>query len=46
MTIEKTPLKFLGVLTPLWGLRLGVKKTGGFEVNRLNYVLEFGAGTW
>lgn len=46
VTITKTPLKFLGVLTPFWGLRLGVKNTGAFDIDSLNYVVEFGAGVW
>jgi hypothetical protein len=46
VTITKTPLKFLGVLTPFWGLRVGIKNTGAFQIDHLNYVVEFGAGVW
>jgi hypothetical protein len=46
VTITKTPLRFLGLLTPFWGLRLGIKNTGAFQIDHLNYVVEFGAGVW
>jgi hypothetical protein len=46
VTITKTPLKFLGALTPFWGLRVGIKNTGAFQIENLNYVVEFGAGVW
>jgi hypothetical protein len=46
VNVLHSPLKFLGKLTPYWGLRAGVKNTGAFEVNRIGYVLEFGAGSF
>jgi hypothetical protein len=41
-----TPLKFLTVFTDYWGLRLGIKNRGFFDINRFSYVLEFGAGSF
>jgi hypothetical protein len=41
-----TPLKFLTVFTDYWGLRIGLKYRGFFDVNRVTYVLEFGAGSF
>ncbi len=41
-----TPLKPLAKITELWGLRVGVKATGGFDIDQLTYVLEFGAGAF
>lgn len=46
ITKSPAPLKYLGKLTEFWGFRAGVKNTGFFEINRLRYVLEFGAGTF
>lgn len=46
VNVLNSPLKFLGKLTPFWGLRAGVKNTGAFSVNRIGYVLEFGAGSF
>jgi hypothetical protein len=44
--VSHSPAKFLGLLTDFWGLRLGVKNNGFFEIDRLRYVVELGAGTW
>jgi hypothetical protein len=41
-----SPLKFLTVLTDFWGFRAGVKNYGFTDIERLTYVLEFGAGAW
>ena len=46
VNVLHSPLKFLGKLTPSWGLRAGVKNTGAFTVNRIGYVLELGAGSF
>jgi hypothetical protein len=46
VNVLHSPLKFLGKLTPYWGLRAGVKNTGAFTVNRIGYVLELGAGSF
>jgi hypothetical protein len=46
VNVEHSPLKFLGFLTPYWGLRAGIKNRGFFDVNRLTYVLELGAGSF
>lgn len=44
--VTYSPFKFLSILSPFWGLRLGVKNTGFMSINHLNYILEFGAGVW
>ena len=41
-----TPLKFLTVFTDYWGLRVGIKNRGFFDIDHLTYVLEFGAGSF
>lgn len=46
VNVMHTPVKFLGTLTPYWGLRAGIKNRGAFDVNRITYVLEFGAGSF
>jgi hypothetical protein len=46
VNVLHSPLKFLGKLTPYWGLRAGIKNTGAFTVNRIGYVLEIGAGSF
>lgn len=46
VNMTHTPLKFLGALTDFWGIRTGVKATGGFEIKQLDYVIEVGAGTF
>ena len=44
--IGQTPLKFLSVLTDFWGLRVGVKNYGFFDIDRFSYVIELGAGSF
>jgi len=46
VNINETPFKALHVLTDYWGLRAGVKYRGAMNINRLTYVLEFGAGSF
>ena len=46
VNISHSPLRFLTFFTDFWGLRAGVKNRGFFEINRLSYVLEVGAGAW
>lgn len=46
VNVEHTPLKVLSFFTPYWGFRAGIKNRGFFNVNRLTYVLEFGAGSF
>jgi hypothetical protein len=41
-----SPLKFLTALTDFWGFRAGIKNYGFTDIERLTYVLEFGAGAW
>jgi hypothetical protein len=40
-----SPLKFLP-FTDFWGARVGIKNYGFFQIDKLTYVLEFGAGVW
>lgn len=44
--ISHTPFKSLTRLTDFWGVRVGVKNKGSFDINRFTYVLEIGAGAW
>ena len=44
--VTYSPLKFLGVLTNFWGIRLGVKARGFMKIDDLSYVFEVGAGVW
>ncbi|NMO13570.1 hypothetical protein HPC49_00440 [Pyxidicoccus fallax] len=46
VNISRSPVSALRVLTDFWGLRLGIKSYGFFDVDRLTYVFEVGAGTW
>jgi hypothetical protein len=46
VNINETPLKALHVLTDYWGLRAGIRYRGAMSINRLGYVLEFGAGSF
>ena len=46
VNINETPFRALHVLTDYWGLRAGVKYRGAMSINQLNYVLEFGAGSF
>lgn len=39
-------LKFLSFISEFWGFRVGIKNTGFPDINRLNYIFEFGAGVW
>jgi hypothetical protein len=41
-----SPLKFLTFFTDFWGFRAGIKNYGFTDIDRLTYVLEFGAGAW
>jgi hypothetical protein len=40
------PVSLLSKITPFWGTRLGIRSRGGFDVNRIRYVVEFGAGSF
>lgn len=44
--VTYSPLKFLAVFSPLWGIRLGIKNKGFMAIDHLNYVIEVGAGVW
>jgi hypothetical protein len=46
VNVLHSPMKFLGKLTPYWGLRAGIRNTGGFDIERFTYVLEVGAGSF
>ncbi len=41
-----SPFKFLSKLTDFWGLRIGIRNVGAFDINRMVYVIELGAGVW
>jgi hypothetical protein len=44
--IGSSPLSFLSFLTDFWGFRVGIKNYGFFDIDRLTYVLEVGAGSF
>ncbi len=44
--VTYSPLKFLGFISPFWGVRLGIKNKGFMAIDHLNYVIEIGAGVW
>jgi hypothetical protein len=46
VNLTHSPLKLLTAVTDFWGFRAGIKNDGFFDIERLRYVLEFGAGTW
>lgn len=46
VNINETPFKLLHHFTDYWGLRVGIKNRGAFNINQLTYVLEFGAGSF
>jgi hypothetical protein len=46
VNINETPFRALHVFTDYWGLRAGVKYRGAMNIDRLTYVLEFGAGSF
>lgn len=45
VNVSHSPLKFLP-FTDYWGVRLGIKNRGFWSVDRLTYVIEFGAGSF
>jgi hypothetical protein len=46
VNINETPLKKLSFFTDYWGIRLGLRNRGFFDVEHLTYVLEVGAGSF
>jgi len=46
VNLSLTPMKFLTKLTDFWGVRFGIKSVGAFDIKRLMFVVEIGAGTW
>jgi hypothetical protein len=44
--VQFSPFKFLAKLTDFWGLRIGIRNVGAFDINRMVYVIELGAGVW
>jgi hypothetical protein len=44
--VKHSPMSFLSSITDFWGLRLGMKYKGFWDVGELSYVVEIGAGTW
>ena len=43
--IAYSPLRFLP-FTDFWGVRLGVKNWGFWDIERMTYVMEIGAGSF
>ena len=46
VNVSHSPFKFLTKVTDFWGVRAGIKNNGFFDIDRLRYVFEVGAGTW
>lgn len=46
VNVSHTPVKFLTFFTDYWGFRAGIKNRGFFDIDRLTYVPEFGAGSF
>jgi hypothetical protein len=44
--VSTSAFRFLGLFTDFWGFRAGIKNYGFFDIDRLTYVLEVGAGAW
>ena len=44
--IGQSPLKFLSFITEFWGMRVGIKNYGFFDIDRFKYVVEIGAGSF
>jgi len=44
--LAHSPFSFMSFLTDFWGIRVGVKNYGFWDIDRLTYVLEIGSGTW
>ena len=44
--VGQSPLKFLTFITDFWGMRVGIKNYGFFDIDRLTYVVEIGAGSF
>jgi len=44
--ISNSPVRFLTLFTDFWGLRVGIKNTGFFDIDRFRYVFEVGAGAF
>ena len=44
--LAHSPFSFMGLLTDFWGIRMGIKNYGFWDIDRLTYVLEIGSGTW
>ncbi len=44
--IGHSPLRFLSFITDFWGLRIGIKNYGFFDIDHLTYVMEIGAGAF
>ena len=42
----RAPVRAMDVITPFWGLRLGVKSKGALDIDGLTFIFEFGGGVW
>jgi hypothetical protein len=45
VNVAHSPVSFLP-FTDYWGVRMGIKNRGFWNIDRLTYVLEFGAGSF
>ena len=45
-TLNKSmkPFRFMSKFSDLWGVRIGIRNVGAFEIDKLIYVIEIGAG--
>lgn len=47
VNLKLSKLRFMRIFgTDFWGLRLGIRCVGGWDIKNLGYVVELGAGVW
>ena len=46
VNVTKSPLPFLSWFTEYWGLRMGLQYHNFWDLERINYVFEIGAGVF
>lgn len=46
VNLSLTPLRFLSKIADFWGVWLCIKSIGAFDIKRMMFVVEIGAGTW
>lgn len=42
----RAPISAMNVLTPFWGVRMGVKSMGALDIEGLTFIFEIGGGVW